>query len=68
MKKLMSASNAMIYGGGVRETEFLEMLSQLIGTYHYESRSRSTSKGQSTVSRQTSESRILDVGELTALP
>ncbi len=33
MRKLWSASNVAIYGGGVKEPEFLNELSQMIGDY-----------------------------------
>lgn len=68
MKKLWSASNVKVYGGGVDETEFLESRSKIIGTYDKVVRSVSTSKGHRSVSEQLTRERILDVEDLAALP
>ena len=69
MKKLWSASNVKVYGGGVSEATFLEDLSRTIGDY--ERRQVSTSYGRDgnrSVSHQTHRDRILDVADLAALP
>nr|WP_306298822.1 TraM recognition domain-containing protein [Cellulomonas iranensis] len=68
MKKLWSASNVKVYGGGVSESAFLEDLSRLIGDYDRLSSSTSTGKGHRTVSQQLHRERILDVADLAALP
>lgn len=68
MRKLWSASNVAVYGGGVKEREFLEMLSALIGDYDKRVTSVSTGKGQRTVSAQLTRERILDVADLQAMP
>ena len=68
MKKLWSASNVKVYGGGVSEDGFLESLSKLIGDYDRLSSSTSRSKGKRTVSQQLHRERILDVADLGALP
>lgn len=68
MKKLWSASNVAVYGGGVKEREFLEMLSALVGDYDKRVTSVSTGKGQRTHSEQLTRERILDVADLQALP
>ncbi len=68
MKKLWSASNVKVYGGGVSEVGFLADLAQLIGDYDRLSSSTSTSRGQRTVSHQNHRERILDVADLSALP
>ena len=68
MKKLWSASNVAVYGGGVKESAFLEDLSRIIGDYERISTSTSTSKGQRSVSRQSQKERILDVADLAAMP
>ncbi|WP_029212103.1 TraM recognition domain-containing protein [Arsenicicoccus bolidensis] len=68
MRKLWSASNVAVYGGGVKEKEFLEMLSALIGDYDKKVSSISTSRGQRSVSEQLTRERILDVADLQALP
>lgn len=68
MKKLWSASNVAVYGGGVKEREFLEMLSALIGDYDKRTASVSTGKGGRNVSEQLTRERILDVSDLQALP
>ncbi len=67
MKKLWSASNVKVYGGGVSEAGFLEDLSRLIGDFDTMSRSASYGSYHS-VSRQLSRERILDVADLAALP
>ena len=68
MKKLWSASNVKVYGGGVSEGAFLEDLSRLIGDYDRLSSSTSTGKGHRTVSQQLHRERILDVADLAAMP
>lgn len=69
MKKLWSASNVKVYGGGVSEAAFLEDLSRMVGDYDRMSSSTSYARGaQRTVSRQLQRERILDVADLAALP
>ncbi|SFU10572.1 type IV secretory system conjugative DNA transfer family protein [Arthrobacter sp. ov118] len=68
MRKLWSASNVKIYGGGVSEVGYLDELSRLIGQYSYINVSRSHSKHGSTSSRQESKDEILSVADLAALP
>ena len=68
MRKLWSAANVKVYGGGVTEVGFLEDLSQLIGSYDRVTSSVSTGKGHRSVSRQAQAERILDVSDLGALP
>src|SRR5699024_1253315 len=68
MKKLWSAANVKLYGGNNAETEFLESLSDLIGTWDRQTRSLYTGRGQRSVSTQLSRERIVDVAELSSLP
>lgn len=68
MRKLWSAANVAVYGGGVKEREFLEMLSALIGDYDKQIRSVATGRGQRTVNEQLVRERILDVADLQAMP
>ena len=68
MRKLWSASNVKIYGGGVSEVGYLDELSRLIGQYSYINVSRSHSRTGSSSSRQESKDEILSVADLTALP
>jgi type IV secretory pathway TraG/TraD family ATPase VirD4 len=68
MKKLWSAANIKVYGGGVSEGAFLEDLSRMIGDYDRQASSVSTGRGQRTVSQQLHRERILDVADLAALP
>ncbi len=68
MKKLWSAANVKVYGGGVSEASFLEDLSRTIGDYDRLSSSTSSGRGQRTVSQQLHRERILDVADLAALP
>lgn len=68
MKKLWSASNVKVYGGGVAEVEFLRMLSDLIGDYDKRVMSVSSGRGQRSVNEQLNRERILDVSDLMAMP
>lgn len=68
MKKLWSASNVKVYGGGVSEAAFLEDLSRMIGDYDRLSSSTSYGRGHRTVSQQLHRERILDVADLAAMP
>jgi type IV secretory pathway TraG/TraD family ATPase VirD4 len=68
MRKLWSASNVKVYGGGVAETEFLGELSQLIGDFTLRTSSVSVGKGQRSISHQDRREHTFEVSELTALP
>jgi type IV secretory pathway TraG/TraD family ATPase VirD4 len=68
MKKLWSASNIKVCGGGVSEAAFLEDLSRMIGDFDRESSSVSTGRGYRTVSQQLHRERVLDVADLAAMP
>lgn len=68
MKKLWSASNVKVYGGGVSEAAFLEDLSRTIGDYDRLATSSSYGRDQRTVSQQLHRERILDVADLAAMP
>jgi len=68
MKKLWSASNVKVYGGGVSEAAFLDDLSRIIGDYDRLSSSTSYGRGQRTVSQQLHRERIMDVADLAAMP
>ncbi len=68
MKKLWSASNIKVYGGGVAEDGFLESLSKLVGDYDRLASTVSTGRGGRGVSSQLHRERILDVADLAALP
>jgi len=68
MRKLWSAANVKIYGGGVSEAQFLDDLSKLVGDYDRLASSTSSSKGQTTISQQLQRERILDVADLAAMP
>lgn len=70
MKKLWSASNVKVYGGGVSEVPFLEDLSKMIGQYDVERSSATTGAGRGgrSVSRHLNRENILDVDALAALP
>jgi conjugative transfer gene complex protein len=70
MRKLWSAANVKVYGGGVSEAQFLSELSQLIGDYTYTNISRSYSRqhGYSSNVDRDRKDRILDVADLAALP
>lgn len=68
MKKLWSAANVKVYGGGVNEATFLEDLSRTIGDYDRLATSSSYGRGQRTVSQHLHRERILDVADLAAMP
>ena len=67
MRKLWSAANIAVYGGGVKELEFLGELSQLIGDYDKHTVSRNVGRGTRSTSHQVQRERILDVADLGAL-
>lgn len=68
MRKLWSASNIKVYGGGVSEDAFLESLSKLIGDYDRQSSSVSSGRGGRSVNQQLHRERILGVDDLAAMP
>ena len=68
MRKLWSAANIKVYGGGVSEKEFLDELSQLIGDFDLFTNSVNYGRGQRSSTRSTRRERVLDVADLTALP
>ncbi|MGL4339993.1 MAG: type IV secretory system conjugative DNA transfer family protein [Rhodoglobus sp.] len=68
MRKLWSASNIKVYGGGVAEDAFLEQLSKLIGDFDRRSSSVSSGRGGRSVNHQLHRERILGVDDLAALP
>lgn len=68
MRKLWSAANVKVYGGGVSEVEFLNEISQLIGDYQHSDASVSYHRGSGrSTSHQHRTDRILDVADLAAL-
>jgi type IV secretory pathway TraG/TraD family ATPase VirD4 len=69
MRKLWSAANIKVYGGGVAEAEFLNELSQLVGEYRYTNTTKSSSRQGTTASHDHDrKERTLDVSDLAALP
>jgi len=70
MRKLWSAANIKVYGGGVSEVEYLQEISQLIGDFELDTTSRTYNGrgGGSSTSRAVRPERILDVADLTSLP
>ncbi|BCW86537.1 hypothetical protein NicSoilE8_42100 (plasmid) [Arthrobacter sp. NicSoilE8] len=67
MRKIWSAANVKVYGGGVAEEGFLRALSDLIGDYSYINVSVSSGRSGSSRSRQESKERIFDVSNLAEL-
>ena len=67
MRKIWSAANIKVYGGGVAEEGFLRALSDLIGDYSYTSVSQSNGKSGASRSRQEAKERIFDVSNLAEL-
>lgn len=68
MRKLWSAANVKVYGGGVAEVEFLNELSQLIGDFDLTTTSVSFGRGGRSTNRAVRRERVLDVADLTAMP
>ncbi|MBF4592074.1 type IV secretory system conjugative DNA transfer family protein [Curtobacterium sp. VKM Ac-1395] len=68
MRKLFSAANEVVYLGGVKETEWLRELSELLGDYDHETVSYSMNRGVRSTNVQNSRRRILDTSELAELP
>lgn len=68
MRKLWSAANIKVYGGGVSEVEFLNELSQLVGDFDLDTHSIQRGRGGRSTSHATRRERVLDVSELAALP
>jgi len=68
MLKLFSASNVFIYAGGVRENDFLQHMSELVGTYDRETTSASLNKGVRSTSTSLKREKILEVAELADMP
>ena len=71
MRKLWSAANIVTYGGGVKDSRWLETLSQLIG--EHDVTVRSTTQGMASIWDQSTQlqprrQRILDVAALGAMP
>jgi type IV secretory pathway TraG/TraD family ATPase VirD4 len=68
MRKLWSAANIKVYGGGVSEVEFLSELSQLIGDFDLSTTSVSHGRGGRSTNRAVRRERVLDVADLQSLP
>ncbi|PTL71355.1 conjugal transfer protein [Rathayibacter caricis DSM 15933] len=68
MLKLWSASNAFLYLGSVKENDFLQNVSELVGDYDRETTSASYNKGVRSTSTALKRERILTVDELGAMP
>ena len=70
MRKLWSVANVAVYGGGVKERDFLEALAALIGDYDKNTRSIShTGRARDRqVSEHLTRERIFDPADLAALP
>jgi hypothetical protein len=68
MRKLWSAANIKVYGGGVSEVEFLSDLSQLVGDFDLTTTSVSHGRGGRSTSRAVRRERVLDIADLGALP
>lgn len=68
MRKLWSAANIKVYGGGVSEGEFLGELSTLIGDFEMDTVSTSYGRHGRSTSRSSRRERILDASDLASLP
>ncbi len=67
-RKLWSAANLKMYGGGVSDEPWLRELSNLIGVHDVSRWSQSTGRGGASRSQSWSSEPILDVAELMGLP
>jgi len=67
-RKLWSAANLKMYGGGVSDEPWLRELSNLIGPHDVSRWSQSTGRGGASRSQSWSSEPILDVAELMGLP
>lgn len=65
---MMSATNVLIYAGGVKEDGFLSRLGKLVGTFWTRRQSISTSTGSRSVSTSTEKEDIFEVSDLSAWP
>ncbi|WP_020109775.1 type IV secretory system conjugative DNA transfer family protein [Nocardia sp. 348MFTsu5.1] len=68
MQQLMGAANVFVYGGNVKEDDFLELLSKLVGDYDRDIATVSRSRGSDSVSRHVARERIFTVSDLQAWP
>jgi len=68
MKKLWSAANVKLYGGGVAESDFLEDLAKQIGDFQLRTTSVSHGRGGRSTNTAVRPERILDVADLAGLP
>lgn len=69
MKKLWDTANIRIYGGGVADPDYTDMLSRLIGEHERTTVSRTVDhRGQRSRSVQTRPTRIYDAAALASLP
>ena len=67
MTKLWSAATITVYGGGVDDATFLGQLSDLVGSYEHQTRSRSTGRSGTTRSTQITQRPILTVDQLRGM-
>jgi type IV secretory pathway TraG/TraD family ATPase VirD4 len=69
LRAMFGAVNVRIYGGGVADTDFLRMVSELCGDYDRPMRSRSASWRMGTSSSiSTHREHVFDIASLGALP
>ncbi len=68
MRKLWSAANVRVFGGGVADVKFLEELSKLLGSHDVLVSSSSRSNHGTSQSSSWRRDRIMDVDDLGALP
>lgn len=70
MRKLWSAANVRVYGGGVGEKDFLSDLSEIIGDYYVDSTQISHGTGNRSVSTtvEGTQRKIATIADLASLP
>lgn len=68
MRKLWSAANIRVYGGGVSEVEFLGELAQLTGEFSRHEHSRTHARGGASTSYSVRSEKVLDAADLAAMP
>lgn len=69
MKKLWDTANIRIYGGGVADPDYTDMVSRLVGEHERATTSRTVDhRGQRSRSVQTRPTRVYDAAALASLP
>jgi type IV secretory pathway TraG/TraD family ATPase VirD4 len=68
MQAMLDAANVFVYGGGIRDTQFLNRLREMVDKFRYEKVTTNSSAGGRTTSRTQVDEDILSVGDLASVP